>query len=547
MKTGQKFIRCFAITLLCGSFLAACGGGSSGASDSDSENRESADTTPPVISAVSPDNDDSIMTAQVTLSGMVSDDQQLAGVDIELNDGITSASFGLDSFAATLELKAGLNSYTVVATDSSGNEARYEGSLYLGHRVAAANSHAGAISNGQIYSWGRNNYGQTGLGFYSTMSDNPDIHPTSPHLVPTPADTAFAALSFGQNHSLAIDTQGRLWSWGDDADGQLGRGDGNWSDCGLSGSTARICRMDIGQVADWTDVAAVAAGLDHVLVLRGDGTVWGFGSNANGCLGLDAAIENSSTPVQVAWSVDDIAAGNVGRIIQVAAGSGISLALDDKGQLWAWGRNSYGNLGQGYKDSDAHPTPVLVPLDAVAGSSAIVAVATGNNHILALDTNGQVYAWGNNATSQVGFNGYLYKGTTDAWESPLLSPRQLPAFIDAPAVGVYANGNTSYARRSDGKVYPWGQWGTTGADGRTTYANLDEPEDRLAGLVDGGASGIGDNKSIIDLAVGSLFSVAMRNDGQLFSWGWSFEGSLGGGDTTTDRWMYHTPITPVLP
>jgi len=536
MKSNKNFIRTLAAALLCSGFLTACGGGSS-------------DTTPPTISDVSPDSDDSIMSTRVTLIGTATDDRQLAGVDIELNGALTSTTVELDAFSATLDLKAGLNNYTVVATDLAGNQTRYEGELYLGHRVAAANSHSGALTNGKLYTWGRNNYGQTGLGFYSALSDNPDIHPTSPEPVPTPGDTTFVALSFGQNHSLAIDSQGRLWSWGKDSDGQLGRGDDNWSDCGLSGSTARICRMGIGQVADWTDVVTVSAGLSHVLVLRADGTVWAFGSNDSGALGLDPAIEQSNTPVQVAWSADDVAAGNVGRIIQIAAGSRISLALDDKGQLWAWGRNSYGNLGQGFKDSDAHPTPILVPAPPpeVAGSSRIVAVATGNNHILALDDKGQVYAWGNNASSQVGFNGYLYKGTAGAWESPMLSPRQLPAFINEPAVAVYANGNTSYARRADGKVYPWGQWGITGADGKTSYANLDEAEDRLASLVDGGASGIGGTKSIIDLAVGSLFSVAMRNDSGLFSWGWSFEGSLGGGDTTTDRWMYHTPITPVLP
>lgn len=517
----------FTALLVC-ALLVACGGGndSTTAPGTDTPAQPVADTTTPVLVSTQVQTEAVVQTSQVTFTGTATDDTAVQSLVLELGGSTSTVALTGGRFTATLALQPGRNAYALVATDTAGNASRIEGSFYFGRQLAAGNSHSGALVNGLLYTWGRNNYGQAGLGFTSALSTNPDTHPVAPTRVNTTA--TFVSLAFNQNQSVALDASGQLWSWGDDSYGQLGRGDSGRSSCG-SGSDN--CRLDIATVPGLDQVLAVSTGYSHVLALRADGTVWGFGLNDLGQLG-DGSTVNRSTPVQVLWDAAD--AATVGRIIQVSASSKSSYALDDKGQLWAWGRNQYANLGQGAVSAStaAQSTPLRVPMPE---GVRIVSVANGRDHVLARTSEGQVYAWGLNASSQVGYYGYLHKGTATAWPSTVLSPTSLPALETSPAVEVYANGNTSYVRRADGKLYPWGMYGQTEGTG-TVYANLDEPEDRLPMLT-----------SMVDMAVGALHQVALRADGQVFTWGWSFEGSLGGGATTIDTWMYNTPLNPQFP
>lgn len=509
--------------LLGGLLLTACGGGEGSATTA---SVQSVDATAPVVTLASADSEPVVKQSRITVTGSVADNIGVQSVQLTLNGQTSTVTLSSGSFTATVDLKAGRNVYTLTALDAAGNAGTQQGSVYLGHRVAAGNSHSGAIVDGALYTWGRNNYGQTGLGFWSTLANNPTTHPTAP--TQTLNAASFVALAFNQNHSVGIDANGQLWSWGEDTDGQLGRGTEGQTLCGTSANLK--CRLDMAAVPGMDSVVSVAAGYSHVLALKADGTVWAFGANSQGQLG-NGTTTASATPVQVTWNAED--AERVGRIVQVSGSSMSSYALDDKGQLWGWGRNSYANLGQGTTTTAGITVPTLVPMpDGVR----IASVANGRDHVLALTTDGKVYAWGLNASSQVGFNGYVHKGTSTAWPSTVLAPRSLPAMETLPAVEVYANGNTSYVRRADGKIYQWGLYGVTADTGTTNYSNLDEPEDRQPTL-----------GTMIDVSTGGLHQVGLRQDGTVFSWGWSFEGSLGGGASVINTWMYNTPVTPVFP
>lgn len=494
--------------------ITACGGG------------DAEDTVAPTVTSEQALTESVVRRSRVTVSGTVADDRAVQSLTLELNGQSTPVALSNGAFTATLDLKAGRNAYTLTARDAAGNAGQVSGAFYLGHRVAGGNSHSGALIAGKLYTWGRNNHAQTGLGFWSTMANDAATHPMAPQLAD--GSRGFVALAFNQNHSLAVDASGQLWSWGDDTDGQLGRGTAGQSLCGTTATLK--CRLDIAAVPGMSSVATVAAGYSHVIALKTDGTVWAFGLNGQGQLG-NGTTTTSASPVQVQWDTAD--AGVVGRIVQVAASSMSSYALDDRGQLWGWGRNAYANLGLGTTTTAGITRPVKVPLPT---GVSVVSVATGRDHVLALTTDGKVYAWGLNASSQVGYNGVNYKATAAAWGSPVSSPRSLPALESAPAVEVYANGNTSYVRRADGKIYQWGLYGVTGETGTTAYSNLDEPQDRQPTL-----------GTMIDVSTGGLHQVGLRQDGSIFTWGWSFEGSLGGGTTTINTWMYNTPVTPVFP
>ncbi len=496
------------------SLLVGCGSSTS----------QDVDTTPPVLQTTIKDTKNVVMHSSLwKFDGNVTDNNAIKKLVLELNDKSSEIEIKDGNFSVSTALRAGNNSFKLIAKDQSDNNATISGNIYLGHTTAAGGSHSGAIHNGALYTWGRNNYGQTGLEYTSKLDDNSSVHPIAPTKILTPSLNPLVSLSFNQNYSIAIDETGSVWSWGDNKNGELGRG-ASTDTCGSS-SIEPDCILTIGQVDGLSDIVSISAGYSHTLALRNDGTVWAFGTNGDGELG-NGDTNDSSVPVQVIWNE------NV-NIVQVSAGSDFSCAIDNQGALWAWGKNNYGQLGQGIKGGDDQLTPIRVPFP---NGVEIASIATGKGHLLALDTNGTVYGWGLNASSQVGYYGYQYKGTDDAWESYILAPTVvIPATHDNPVIEVFANGNSSYIFRADKKIYPWGQYGETDEAGKTKYANLDIPEDKLNTIT-----------SVKDVAAGALHLVAVKEDGSVFTWRWSFEGSLGGGESTVDAWMYNYPIIPVF-
>lgn len=456
-------------------------------------------------------------------TGTAGNEKFLQSVVLEQNGEKTYVDVAADgTFAHPAKLNAGTNRFTLTATDGNGNTSEVNGTLYLGYTTAAGGSHSGALKDGKLYTWGRNNLAQTGLGYNSDLEDESlGSHPTAPVEVTAPTTNRFVSLSFNQNYSLALDEAGNVWSWGANPNGELGRGDLD-DNCSLTASSA--CVKSISSV-DLPGVVLISAGYSHALALKSDGTLWAWGTNGDGELGTGDA-NASSVPVQV--NIDETLA-----IVQVSAGSDFTCALDDQGRIWAWGKNNYGQMGQGDKGDD-QLSPVKVPMPA---DVKIKSVAAGKAHILALAEDGTVYGWGLNSSSQIGYYGYQYKETEAAWDNYIYAPMLvLEANATNPVVEVFANGNSSYVVRADKKIYPWGQFGETTPEGDQEYTNLDYPEDRYASVGD-----------IKDLAAGALHIVATQADDTIFTFKWNFEGSLGGGETTVDRWFYNYPIKPVFP
>ena len=144
------------------------------------------------------------------------------------------------------------------------------------------------------------------------------------------------------------------------------------------------------QVSTLGDMTAASAGDHHTLAIREDGTVWAWGRNSDGQLG-DGSTTNRPLPVQVA---------GLSNVIQVAGGGAHSLALRNDGTVWAWGRNYDGQLGNGTVAGD-EPLPVTVPV-RVSGLSGVIQIAAGARHSMALKGDGTVWTWGANTSGQLG-------------------------------------------------------------------------------------------------------------------------------------------------
>lgn len=525
------------------------------------------DGTPPLLTTDSNFTDGYSAVAAVFVSGQVQDSSGIKSLTYTLNETPAQA-LSVDTegyFSDRILLALGSNTITLEATDNAGNIMRSTKTIYLGDTIAASGSHTGALRDGELYGWGRNNYGQTGLGLTTNLSDAMG-HPDTPMLMNSAPDNLLS-INFNQNHSLAIANNGQVYSWGEDKYGQLGRGDTGRNDC----SNVADCRLDISTIAGIENAVMVAPGYKHNLVLTEDGSVWAFGANEQGQLGNDMTA-NSSVPVKVDFS----AVEGVGHIVQVVASANSSYALDDKGQVWGWGSDAYANLGKGKACTTANncininPAPVLInvinedPVNATQTTDSTLAIdvekvsqlAAGRDHVLALTNKESVYGWGLNASSQLGYYGELFKNTEGAWASIVTTPTKLPWFMDKDVRRVYANGNASYAlldnvavgtdTTTNGILYAWGAFGETNSKGTTEYDNLDEPTNKLPNL-----------KNIDNMAMGAMHLIAhekpLNQDGspntgygQLFTWGWSFEGSLGNADTT-HVWMYNTPMPVMLP
>ncbi|KKQ45804.1 MAG: RCC1 repeat-containing protein, partial [Candidatus Moranbacteria bacterium GW2011_GWC2_37_8] len=330
-------------------------------------------------------------------------------------------------------------------------------------RIATRGNHSLAIkTDGTLWAWGRNTNGQLG--------DGSNTHRTTP--VQIAADSTFSSVAAGEVHSLAIKTDGTLWAWGSNTSGQLGDGS----------TTQRITPV---QIAAGSTFSAITAGEVHSLAIKTDGTLWAWGNNANAQLG-DGSTTQRITPVQ-------IAAGST--FSAVAAGTNHSLALKTGGTLWAWGANSSGQLGDG--STTQRTTPVQI-----AAGSTFSTIAAGWDHSLALKTGGTLWAWGRNIYGQVGNNSTTNRTT----------PVQIAAGSTFSAVA--GGNNHSLAIKTDGTLWAWGSnaYGQLG-DGSTTQRNA--PVQIAAGSTFSAISG------------GIDSSVVIKPDGTLWAWGVNYYGQLG--------------------
>ena len=250
----------------------------------------------------------------------------------------------------------------------------------------------------------------------------------------------FQTLSAGIYHSLAIKSTGELWAWGANSDGRLGDGS----------TTQRSAPV---QVLPGTLFKAVAGGYMHTVAIKTDGTLWAWGNNDLGQVG-DGSITSRLLPVPVQVPV--------GKLFKaVAVGFYHSVALATDGSLWAWGHNAYGQLGDGTISTRATPVPV---------GTGFVSVAAGHYHSLGIKTDGSLWTWGYNGTSQLG------DGTT----TNHLYPSQLMT-LGTGFTTVEAGNRFSVATKTDGSVWAWGD-NASGQLGNGTLFGRTTPAQSLGGI-----------------------------------------------------------------
>jgi alpha-tubulin suppressor-like RCC1 family protein len=289
--------------------------------------------------------------------------------------------------------------------------------------VASGISHSLIMkANGEIWGWGQNNKKQLG--------DRPEAESLVPVqlFIPPPPVTSplfdIKQISSFSNFAIAVKNDGTVWTWGNNSDGQLGDG-------------TTVSRNKAKQI-NLTNVKEVAAGGGHALAVKNDGTLWVWGLNNYGQLG-DGTLISKSVPTLITGIVP---------IMTVAAGENHSVAISSfASQAYGWGLNANGQIGDNTLVNKSIPTMVIQGGMGLTGPIQIVA---GKNFSAATNDNLEVWVWGANESGQIG------DGTTTQKRVPTqtIAVSGLSPLIEV--YQIEAGNSHIIARKGDGTLVSWG-------------------------------------------------------------------------------------------
>jgi alpha-tubulin suppressor-like RCC1 family protein len=335
---------------------------------------------------------------------------------------------------------------------------------------------------GGFYDAGNNNYGQLGLGNTTNRSS----------LVQVGALTTWLHIAAGYQHTIATNQTNELWAIG---------GRNIFGELGLGDTTSRSSPVQIGALTNWSNVSS---GSYFNLAVKNDGTLYAWGLNHRGQLGLGNTTYAYSSPVQV---------GALTTWSKIASGFNHSLAIKTDGTLWAWGSNqTYGQLGDGTTANRSSPVQI-------GALTTWAQVAGGNNYSLAIKTDGTLWAWGAAGFGQLGLGGTTYYS----------SPVQVGALTTWSKLAL--GEDHSVAVKTDGTLWAWGgnSDGQLG-DGTTTQRNSPV---QVGALTNWNSLDI-----VPSIGGGAQSTFAIKADGTLWAWGKNNKGQLGQGNTTN----YSSPV-----
>jgi alpha-tubulin suppressor-like RCC1 family protein len=283
--------------------------------------------------------------------------------------------------------------------------------------IAAGNASDMALdSQGDVWTWGDGVNGVLGDGDTSDHVSSAVEVSGLPKIV---------AIGEADDTDVAVDASGDVWGWGWNEGGQLCTGD----------TTNEKTPVELSNLSH---VIAAAGGGTHMTYLLANGTVEACGQNNDGQLG-DGTTTDNLKPVKVKGLPSS-------PVTAITAGPSSSTALLKNGQVWDWGQNNYGQLGDNQRTISDVPVHVVLPAPAAevyAGGDN-----QKNGQSLALLTNGQVWGWGNNQAGQLG------NGTTKSVNKLPVEATSLPSGVTFTYVAT--GGDHSLALDSAGDVYAWG-------------------------------------------------------------------------------------------
>jgi alpha-tubulin suppressor-like RCC1 family protein len=381
-----------------------------------------------------------------------------------------------------------------------------------------------SASPGQVFAFGSNYYGQLG----SATNNGKSTPNPNPALLSLPGATgSVVQLAAGEQHSLALTSAGQLYAFGYNSYGQLGSTTNN----GTSNPNPNPAPLSLPGASG--SIVQVAAGRNYSLALTSTGQLYAFGQNYYAQLGNSTNNKTSTanpTPTIVSLP------GATGPVVQMAAGAYHSLALTSTGQLYAFGYNYYGELGNSTNTGvdTGNPTPTLVTLPGATGP--IAGIAAGAYHSLVFTSTGQLYAFGYNYYGQLG--NATNNVTSTANPTPTLVT--LPG-ATGPVVQAAAGYNHSVVLTASGQVFTFG-YNKFGQLGSTTNSGTETPNPAPTPVGLPGAVG-----PAVQVIAGEYNTYAVTSSGQLFTFGSNNYGQLGSATNSGTETANPTPALVAFP
>jgi alpha-tubulin suppressor-like RCC1 family protein len=310
-------------------------------------------------------------------------------------------------------------------------------------QVSGYESIAGIKSDGTLWCWGLNSYGQLG-----DNTNDGGVAGTNSRSTPRQertSSTNWKQVSMGSYTTTAIKTNGTLWSWGSNDSGQIGDNTQN--------NFRSTPRQEITSSTNWKQVSTA---FYHTAAIKTDGTLWCWGANSYGQIG-DNTIAVRSTPRQEITSSTNWK--------QVSASTYHTAALKTDGTLWCWGRNSFGQLGDNTLASRS------TPRQEITSSTNWKQVSAGGYNTTGIKTNGTLWVWGQNSYGQIGDN------TTGVSAGDGTNSRSTPRQEITSSTNwkqVNSAGTLMMAIKTDGTLWGWG-FNQTGEIGDNTNITRSTP------------------------------------------------------------------------
>jgi alpha-tubulin suppressor-like RCC1 family protein len=405
----------------------------------------------------------------------------------------------------TLQANASKSGLTTSPTASA--------SFSVSGKLAAGATHSVALrSDGTIWSWGGNASGQLGIGITDGTAH---AAPIQSKLNSATFLSGMAIVAAGASHSLAVQSSdGSVFGWGLNSSGQLGDNSITTRSFPVQAKTTASGNPVL------TGITDVAGGAAHTIALKSDGTVWTWGVNTSGQLG-----DGTTTTRKLAAQVLSAASTPLTGVIAVGAGDNFCAALKSDGTVWTWGVNASGQLGIG--STTTQKFAVQVTLSGGGALSGVADVACGSTHVLALKTDGTVWSWGANTNGQLGVG-----GTTQA-NNPVQVKASSTTFFGGVAE-IVAGASHSILLKTDGTVYGCG----LNTSGQLSINSTTQQLFPFQAISSAGTPLSG----VVDLACGASHTLFTGNNGTVYGCGLNSLGEAGY-PTTTVNPAVGTPIS----
>lgn len=342
-----------------------------------------------------------------------------------------------------------------------------------------------------LWSWGSNGYGQLGLGNTTAISSPAQVG----------AATNWSAITSNYQTCYGIKKDGTLWAWGNNYSGPRGQ-------LGLNeiASRGKSVPTQVGSLTDWKYLSPHAGGGSSVNAIKTDGTLWAWGDNFYGQLGLNDRT-NRSSPTQV---------GTLTDWYKCATSSGCSIALKTDGTLWTWGYNYFGSLGLGDRTHRSSP----VQVGSLTNWKEIGA-SYGPN---AIKTDGTLWAWGYNPYGQLGLGDIAMRS----------SPTQVGSLTNWKYICA-TPAHIRLAVKTDGTLWAWGD-NSSGQLGQNETSVI-----RRSSPVQIGS--LTNWKNVGACLEGTM--AAIKTDGTLWTWGYGYGGTFGDNTSGTPTYSMGLRSSPV--